>query len=241
MVNIGWLVVTIAGALFRVGWSITVTYCRFFAKKADEEEQEEALRYLKGLKRENDTPVERAPLRQRTDVVDLEKDLGRRKLITERTVKKHQGGYWCEVCECLLKDSQSYLDHLNGRDHNRNMGMNMRVEKVSVDRVKEKLEEMKKLAREKAQKGKAIGDIFFGSSAYETWLVNDAAAMYTKEDVIDREAVQERLEHIKREEEKDKQRKKEKKKLKKRKKREALYGPGYLGTKEENEPAEGGT
>ncbi|KAF4723234.1 zinc finger, matrin-type 2 [Perkinsus olseni] len=216
MVNIGWLVVTIAGALFRVGWSITVTYCRFFAKKADEEEQEEALRYLKGLKRENDTPVERAPLRQRTDVVDLEKDLGRRKLITERTVKKHQGGYWCEVCECLLKDSQSYLDHLNGRDHNRNMGMNMRVEKVSVDRVKEKLEEMKKLAREKAQKD-------------------------TKEDVIDREAVQERLEHIKREEEKDKQRKKEKKKLKKRKKREALYGPGYLGTKEENEPAEGGT
>ncbi|EER05176.1 zinc finger protein matrin type, putative, partial [Perkinsus marinus ATCC 50983] len=157
---------------------------------------------LKGLKRENDTPVERAPLRQRTEVVDLEKDIGKRKLITERTVKKHQGGYWCEVCECLLKDSQSYLDHLNGRDHNRNLGMNMRVEKVSVDRVKERLEEMKRVAREKAQKA-------------------------TKDDVIDREAVEERLEHIKREEEKDKQRKKEKKKLKKQKKREALYGPGY--------------
>merc|ERR1712146_322181 len=48
------------------------------------------------------------------------------------------------VCECLLKDSATYLDHINGRRHNRNLGMNMKVEKIGVDRVKEKLKSMKK-------------------------------------------------------------------------------------------------
>merc|ERR1711977_535560 len=44
----------------------------------------------------------------------------------------------------LLKDSATYLDHVNGRRHNRNLGMNMKVEKIGVDRVKEKLQSMKK-------------------------------------------------------------------------------------------------
>merc|ERR1712066_399516 len=53
-------------------------------------------------------------------------------------------GYWCSVCECLLKDSSTYLEHVNGRRHNRNLGMNMKVEKIGVDRVKEKLKAMRK-------------------------------------------------------------------------------------------------
>lgn len=31
--------------------------------------------------------------------------------------------FWCDICECLCKDSQAYLDHINGRNHNRILGI----------------------------------------------------------------------------------------------------------------------
>ena len=44
-----------------------------------------------------------------------------------------------------MKDSQSYMDHLNGKRHNRNLGMSMYVEKKGVDSIKRKIKELKKL------------------------------------------------------------------------------------------------
>lgn len=46
-----------------------------------------------------------------------------------------QAGYYCSVCECVLRDSQSYLDHINGKYHNRALGMNMVVERSTADQV----------------------------------------------------------------------------------------------------------
>lgn len=46
----------------------------------------------------------------------------------------------CEVCEVTFNDSITYMDHLNGKRHNRLLGMNMKVEKVSTERVLKKLE-----------------------------------------------------------------------------------------------------
>lgn len=46
-----------------------------------------------------------------------------------------QAGYFCSVCDCILRDSQSYLDHINGKWHNRALGMTMRVEKSTVEQV----------------------------------------------------------------------------------------------------------
>lgn len=36
-------------------------------------------------------------------------------MVTSQTAPHQQGGYWCDVCQCLLKDSMAYLDHINGK------------------------------------------------------------------------------------------------------------------------------
>lgn len=87
---------------------------------------------------------QRTFLQMRKQQMDLDKNIGEHRVVTTHTIKPMQGGYWCSVCECLLKDSATYLDHVNGRRHNRNLGMNMKVEKIGIDRVKEKLRSMKK-------------------------------------------------------------------------------------------------
>merc|ERR1739838_1253906 len=87
---------------------------------------------------------QRTYLKQRSQDLELDRDLGKTRVVTAHTIKPMQGGYWCSVCECLLKDSSTYLEHVNGRRHNRNLGMNMKVEKIGVDRVREKLKAMSK-------------------------------------------------------------------------------------------------
>ena len=47
-----------------------------------------------------------------------------------------QAGYYCSVCDCILRDSMSYLDHINGKYHNRALGMNMRVERSTADQAR---------------------------------------------------------------------------------------------------------
>merc|ERR1712113_1348542 len=87
---------------------------------------------------------QRTFLKQRTQDLELDKNLGKAQVVTQHTIKPMQGGYWCSVCECLIKDSAAWLEHINGRRHNRNLGMNMKVEKIGVDRIKEKLRSMRK-------------------------------------------------------------------------------------------------
>jgi len=50
------------------------------------------------------------------------------------------------VCDCFLKDSHTYLDHINGKKHQRNLGYSMRVEKSTSSQIKDRL---KQLAKEK--------------------------------------------------------------------------------------------
>lgn len=91
---------------------------------------------------------QRTFLKRRSAELELDKNLGQMRTVTAHTIKPLQGGYWCSVCECLIKDSASYLEHVNGRRHNRNLGMNMKVEKIGVDRIKDKLKSLKKETEE---------------------------------------------------------------------------------------------
>jgi len=53
-------------------------------------------------------------------------------------------GFYCKDCNLSFKDSVSFLDHLNSRLHQRNLGIEMRVEKSSYDQVFARIEHHKK-------------------------------------------------------------------------------------------------
>ncbi|KAL4337751.1 hypothetical protein HN873_039798 [Arachis hypogaea] len=89
-------------------------------------------------------PVQRKPLKHRDYEVDLESRLGKTQVVTPVAPLSQQAGYYCSVCECVVKDSANYLDHINGKKHQRALGMSMRVERASLQQVQERFEVLKK-------------------------------------------------------------------------------------------------
>jgi U4/U6.U5 tri-snRNP component SNU23 len=128
----------------------------FAAKAAEREKQqqaesddEETLLDIKKRKRKERDPlhqgliVQRSELKGRNYQLDLASRIGKTQVIGLNTPLNQQAGYYCNVCDCVLRDSQSYLDHINGKWHNRALGMSMRVEKSSLEQVKNRLSQHK--------------------------------------------------------------------------------------------------
>lgn len=97
------------------------------------------------------SPVKRELLKARDFKVDLTSKLGKTQIINKTSGGSQLGGYFCELCECVVKDSVSYLDHINGKNHQRNLGMSMKVERSTLDQVKNRFA-MHKQNKEKEQK-----------------------------------------------------------------------------------------
>ncbi|CAK71258.1 unnamed protein product (macronuclear) [Paramecium tetraurelia] len=82
-------------------------------------------------------------LQARTDSVGIDESIGKKRNVVKEGLKKDQSGFYCELCDELATDSLSWLDHLNSIMHNRLLGMNMKVDKVTALDVKEKLQQIK--------------------------------------------------------------------------------------------------
>lgn len=127
-----------------------------------EEEKEEFAKADEG--RVGPMGSERAFLKARSKRVDLESKVGSSEIIdpdaasaTRAKVDKKDGvskcsdgvGWYCKVCDCFLKDSLTYLDHINGRKHQRKLGYTMRVQKSTTDEVSGVLQGLAKSKRDR--------------------------------------------------------------------------------------------
>ncbi|PSC74503.1 Zinc finger matrin-type 2 [Micractinium conductrix] len=119
-------------------------------EKETEETAPDAKLEAKKRKRQERDPlaqgliVARANLKARDYQIDLANKLHKTQVVSVTMPLSQQAGYYCSVCDCVLRDSQSYLDHINGKWHNRALGMSMRVEKSTAEQVRARLEEAKK-------------------------------------------------------------------------------------------------
>lgn len=105
---------------------------------------------------------DRAFLKARRQKVEIDSKVGSTEIVSaEAATKTSTGsitdgvtktgvGWHCKVCDCFLKDSHTYLDHINGRKHQRNLGYSMRVERSTKDQVQGRLNQLIK-EQEKAK------------------------------------------------------------------------------------------
>lgn len=118
------------------------------AKEAEAEESALDAKKRKRLERDplhQGVIVQRSHLKARKYTLNLEARLGKTQVVTPNTPLNQQAGYYCNVCDCILRDSATYLDHINGKWHQRALGMSMRVERSTAQDVKRRLEEHKSL------------------------------------------------------------------------------------------------
>ncbi|KAJ2741163.1 U4/U6.U5 snRNP associated protein [Coemansia sp. BCRC 34301] len=129
-----------------------------YAKKARDREQQNRLadedeeRRRKGLKPksrpQSARPTEaRGLLQSRKQAVDLESMVGKVQVVQASTAASGQPGFYCKVCDVTVKDSLSYLDHINGKNHQRVLNRSMKVATETVKDVLDKLRSLRELKR----------------------------------------------------------------------------------------------
>mmetsp|Transcript_32312 Transcript_32312/g.74436 ORF Transcript_32312/g.74436 Transcript_32312/m.74436 type:complete len:313 (-) Transcript_32312:168-1106(-) len=123
-------------------------------------------------------------------------------------------GWHCSVCDCYLKDSMTYLDHINGRKHQRKLGYGMIAHRSTVEEAEDLLADISEAVelkkKEKKKKGKMKQATFPDDEEEDG---HDPMKMF-KNKIMDNDAEEERARKKRRDERKRKRMKKKKEKEK---------------------------
>jgi U4/U6.U5 tri-snRNP component SNU23 len=139
----------------------------------------------------------------------LEADVGKTQVVTAQAMELGVGGgFWCETCTCLLKDSLTYLSHINGKKHQRALGFSMRVENVGVDVVKDRMDALKTRLQVKQPEKNLVGAS--SSGLPESKQIEASALAQHDEHLLKEEAARNALKQARKEERAEKRAKVEK-------------------------------
>ncbi|KAJ2656470.1 U4/U6.U5 snRNP associated protein [Coemansia sp. RSA 1199] len=121
--------------------------------KLDEENEERRHKGLKPRPAKNTAPKEpRELLEARKDAVRLDKMVGKSQIVQASSAAAGQPGFYCKECDITVKDSLSYLDHINGKKHQRILNRIMKVQVETVDDVIAKLASLRAIKRRQMDK-----------------------------------------------------------------------------------------
>nr|CAG8571500.1 94_t:CDS:2 [Entrophospora candida] len=111
-------------------------------KEREQEEDEDRKRKGQKPKHVDSSPIIEPPrelLKARTEKVVLDTNLNKTQVVQSTSVASKQPGFYCKECDCVVKDSVNFLDHINGKKHQRALGMSMKVERSTAEQIRNKL------------------------------------------------------------------------------------------------------
>ncbi|KAI9500742.1 hypothetical protein BX070DRAFT_229777 [Coemansia spiralis] len=126
---------------FRRSWD-SVTY----EKKARDREQQTRMD-------EEDEERRRKGLKPRVHAKEASRMVGKTQVVQSSSAASGQPGFYCKVCDITVKDSMSYLDHINGKNHQRMLNRSMKVAAETVADVIAKLQSLREAKRRQQMAG----------------------------------------------------------------------------------------
>ncbi|KAF9098705.1 zinc finger, matrin-type 2 [Mortierella sp. GBA35] len=115
------------------------------AREKELQEEDEARALGKTVKRKatKEAPSEEAIAAEKSERLILESAIGKSQVVQGGPTGRAPG-FYCQVCDCVLKDSTAYRDHKNGKKHLKNMGVDTKKPtRENLSDVLAKLESMK--------------------------------------------------------------------------------------------------
>eukprot|EP01114_Cavostelium_apophysatum_P002421 TRINITY_DN12166_c0_g1_i1.p1 TRINITY_DN12166_c0_g1~~TRINITY_DN12166_c0_g1_i1.p1 ORF type:complete len:226 (-),score=60.07 TRINITY_DN12166_c0_g1_i1:49-726(-) len=117
-----------------------------YLKKAEERAKRELDSIEEQKERKQKGPPKLSDMKpataRETSEVDFQSMAGKKQVAPppEGSDQRNSGpGFYCKVCDCTMKDSANYLDHINGRKHQKMAGTALQPERATVDQVRARL------------------------------------------------------------------------------------------------------
>ena len=93
--------------------------------------------------------------RKESPLVQFSDKIGKAQIVEKDSAKNSSSnsspGFHCRTCRASFTSSDAFLDHCNGKIHQKNLGVSLRIERVDeVDRIKSRLKQLthKRIATE---------------------------------------------------------------------------------------------